>query len=274
MSEIRASIFCHYLPQVVALARIAGQAILDIYNHRYTIEKKGDGSPLTEADRAAHEVIIDGLAKLEPRLPVLSEESSAAEIEARRQWPRFWLVDPLDGTKEFINRRDEFTVNIALIDDDRPVLGVVHSPVIGLTYWACEGQGAYRELLDEAATRIHARRQDDGHTVVVASRLHAGEALEGFLQRVGPYELSSMGSSLKLCLVAEGSADIYPRLAPTSEWDTAAAHCVVNEAGGHVVDLENQPLVYNKENILNPWFVACGDTDRDWLSLIEARQND
>lgn len=260
--------FSQHLQAVIEIARDAGDAILKVYRDGFDIEYKSDGSPLTAADRAAHEVIFAGLSRLEPLLPILSEESEAKDDAKRKTWTRFWLVDPLDGTKEFINRRDEFTVNIALIDHGVPVLGVVVAPVLGLSYWACKGQGAYRQQADDEPAEINVAK---GHDVpiVMVSRLHAGGALGGFLERLGPHELVSMGSSLKLCLVAEGAADVYPRLAPTSEWDTAAAQCIVEEAGGRVVDLDGVSLQYNKDNILNPWFMVIGQDGRDWLSLVD-----
>jgi len=259
-----------------AVARIATEAahcILEVYNGPFAVEHKDDQSPLTEADRAAHELIIAELHKLTPELPVLSEESAKTDYAGRAGWTRFWLVDPLDGTREFVKRNGEFTVNIALIDHGQPVLGVVQVPVTGVLYLGVRGVGAWKE---ENGTRrsIRVRRYQGGRATVVASRSHRGEAVDRFLacleSREGAYDTASYGSSLKLCLVAEGVADIYPRLGPTSEWDTAAAHCVVEAAGGRVTDLAGEPLRYNKPDILNPWFLVSGSGDYNWRALLDA----
>jgi len=257
-----------YLEPVLQIAQKAGQRILDIYRRDFAVNEKQDGSPLTEADRLSNEVILEGLHGLTPDVPILSEESAKAGYAQRKDWPRFWLVDPLDGTKEFINRNDEFTVNIALIEQHRPVLGVVHVPALDVTYYACVGRGAFRRKGTAAPEKIQVRRYGDGKPMIVASRSHAGDALKVFLDRVGEHDLVSMGSSLKLCLVADGTADVYPRLGPTMEWDTAAAQSVVEVAGGRVVDRENTPLRYNKENLLNPWFIVCGANGPDWTRLV------
>ena len=259
---------------VVALAVQAGEAIVEVYErHDFGVETKGDGSPLTLADRRAHQCIEAGLGRLTPDIPLLSEESDRSAFENRHRWDRFWMVDPLDGTREFIRRHGEFTVNIALITDRRPVLGVVHSPVLGITHFATLESGAFRIGADGTQTPVAVRRRDPAETVMVASRSHAGGAVGSYrenLERLaGPVTLASMGSSLKICLVAEGRADIYPRLGPTSEWDTAAAHCVLEAAGGCVVRLDGTPLVYNKPDILNPWFLACGDPEFDWRAPAE-----
>lgn len=250
---------------VVAIARAAGEKILEIYNCDFSIEHKEDKSPLTEADVAAHHAIVDGLSALTSELPVLSEESAALPFAERAQWFRYWLVDPLDGTREFVKRNGEFTVNIALIEDHAPVLGVILVPVTGLCYHAARGGGAFRAGAGGAAAAIHVRPLDTSHVIIAGSRSHAGGTLEGFLRAVGSHELISMGSSLKSCLVAEGRADVYPRLGPTSEWDTAAAHCIVEEAGGRVCDTAMRPLRYNtKESLLNPDFFVSGDPQHDW----------
>ncbi len=254
-----------WLEAVEPLAEEAGRAILDVYKTDFDVEHKDDRTPVTQADMAAHRVIIQSLRELEPDIPVLSEESSHIPFEERRRWSRYWLVDPLDGTREFIKRNGEFTVNIALIADHAPVLGVVHAPVLNRTYFAASGQGAWRRDGGEAPRRIRVRAPGDGPIVVAGSRSHAGEALQAFLDRIGEYELIPMGSSLKFGLVAEGTADLYVRLGKTSEWDTGAAHCVVSEAGGHVTDTAMQPLRYNtKDSLLNPEFFVFGETDTDW----------
>ncbi len=258
--------------EVELIAREAGARILEIYNGGGVRQQdKTDGSPLTAADMASHHAIVAGLERLTPELPILSEESAVAGYEARRQWRRFWLVDPLDGTKEFIKRNGEFTVNIALIEDGEPVLGVVHAPVLGVTYYAERGCGAFMQRAGAAAQPISAQLPADGKTIkVVASRSHSDERTAALLARLGDHECVSMGSSLKLCLVAEGAAHLYPRLGPTMEWDTAAAHAVVNEAGGVVVDSAGMPLRYNKPDLHNPEFFVCHAAYRDALGKIIA----
>jgi 3'(2'), 5'-bisphosphate nucleotidase len=254
------------LEDVRTIAAQAGSAILEIYQRDFDIELKDDRSPLTEADRAAHEIIVAALAKLDPRWPILSEESPATAAEERLGWKRYWLVDPLDGTKEFIKRNGEFTVNIALIDEHAPVLGVVLAPVICLEYSALAGVGAYKAAPDEARHEIRVRTPAAAPLRVVGSRSHGSDALAVYLDALGPHVLEAMGSSLKICLVAEGAADVYPRLGPTSEWDTAAAQAILDGAGGGMMDLTGQPLRYNtKERLLNPHFVSYGDRKRDWL---------
>jgi 3'(2'), 5'-bisphosphate nucleotidase len=253
-----------YLDAVRAIAVDAGQKILGVYEHEFNVEHKDDRSPLTEADRQSHELINERLVALTPQIPVLSEESASVDYAARAGWPRFWLVDPLDGTKEFIKRNGEFTVNIALIDGGKPTLGVVHVPVRGETYFATLAGGAWLQRGDAAAVRIRARAFHGSHPIIVASRSHAGPETEAFLKSVGEHQAVSMGSSLKLCLVAEGKADVYPRLGPTMEWDTAAAQCVVEAAGGRVTDTERRPLAYNKADLHNPWFIVSGAGDYDW----------
>ncbi|OGI45075.1 MAG: 3'(2'),5'-bisphosphate nucleotidase [Candidatus Muproteobacteria bacterium RIFCSPHIGHO2_01_FULL_65_16] len=255
---------CDWLEEARAIAVEAGRRILDVYERNFHVGAKADGSPLTEADRAAHDAIVARLSALTPDVPVLSEEATQVPYEARAAWGRFWLVDPLDGTKEFINRNGEFTVNIALIEGHAPVLGVVYVPVLGVGYSACRGGGAFRQKADGRPEPIRARRFAGGKPVVVASRSHAGRETEEFLQSLGAHDVVSMGSSLKFCLVADGAADVYPRLGPTMEWDTAAAQCVVEEAGGGVTDLTGRPLAYNKPDLHNPWFIVRGAGEYDW----------
>ena len=256
------------LPDVVAIATEAGRAIMEIYDGDFAVELKDDRTPLTAADRAAHAVILAGLGRLAASLPVLSEESAASEHAGRHRWQRFWLVDPLDGTREFIKRNGEFTVNIALIEGHRPVAGVVGAPAIGRTYFGAVGHGAFRQGTD--GTRpIAVRRPAAAPLRVVGSRSHGNPELDDFLATLGPYELKPMGSSLKICLVAEGEADLYPRLGPTSEWDTAAAEAVLLAAGGSMIDLKGQPLTYNaREGMLNPHFLAMGDDIRERLPCL------
>jgi 3'(2'), 5'-bisphosphate nucleotidase len=261
---------CRWLDEVRAVAFEAGRRILDVYEREFTVTEKEDRSPVTSADRAAHEVIVARLTQLTPDIPVLSEESAAVPYETRAAWKRFWLVDPLDGTKEFVARHGEFTVNIALLDGNRPVLGVVYVPVLGVGYSACRGGGAFRHKPQCKPEPICARSYSGGRPIVVASRSHAGPETQAFLKSIGEHDVVSMGSALKFCLVAAGTADVYPRLGPTMEWDTAAAQCVVEEAGGRVTDLKGRPLAYNKPDLRNPWFIVSGTGDYDWTQYLPA----
>lgn len=257
------------LNEVTLIARAAGEAIMEVYRGHIEVERKEDNSPLTVADLAANHVIQSNLKKLTSDLPIISEESASIDYSIRSAWRRYWLVDPLDGTREFIKRNDEFTVNIALIEEGRPVLGVVYAPALSLMYSASAEAGAIKQHGTAAPTAIRARHLDAGTPVVAGSRSHAGEKMETFLQQVearhGTPKLLSLGSSLKICLVAEGEADVYPRLGPTSEWDTAAAQAVLECAGGSIVDREGNVLRYNtKASLLNPEFFACGIAPPAW----------
>lgn len=256
------------LPAVLDAVAAAGTAILEVYAGGHEVEYKSDESPITRADRAAHEILAARLARIAPAIPVLSEEAESAHDRAvRGGWRELWLVDPLDGTKEFIGRNGEFTVNVALVRDHRPVLGVVAAPALGFTYYAAEGAGAFRRRDGAEAEPIRVRAASDP-LVVVGSRSHRGDSLDGVLAKLGNHELRPMGSALKFCLVAEGSADFYPRLGPTSEWDTAAAQAVLELAGGAVTTLDGSPLRYNeRDTLLNPHFIAFGDARRRWLAL-------
>lgn len=251
------------LAGIVALSQEAGRAIMEIYGRADIGQtSKADDSPLTAADMASHHAIVKGLETLTPDIPVLSEEAAGIEWEKRRQWPRYWLVDPLDGTKEFIKRNGEFTVNIALVEGGRPMMGVVHAPVLDVTYAAAAGQGATVQRDKSQPVPIHAIPHRQGEPLrVVASRSHSDARTQALLERLGPHECISMGSSLKLCLVAEGKAHLYPRLGPTMEWDTAAAHAVVKEAGGTVRDPSGYELQYNKPDLHNPEFYVYAATD-------------
>ena len=253
---------------LVRTAREAGEAILEIYRQDFAVYEKQDASPLTEADLASHRIIVEALRQLTPDIPVLSEEDADIPFGERSQWSSYWLIDPLDGTKEFIKKNDEFTVNIALIREHRPYLGVVHVPATGVTFYGEAGKGAFRMEHGETL-QIHATTHAGTPLRVAGSRSHAGSSLQTFLEKIGAHEIVSMGSSLKLCLVAEGKADIYPRLGPTSEWDTAAAQAVVEAAGGMVTDTSGSPLLYNtKESLLNPHFLVFGDSSRDWTGYL------
>jgi 3'(2'), 5'-bisphosphate nucleotidase len=255
----------------VALSQSAGDAIMEVYATEFEVQEKDDNSPLTQADMASHRVIDAGLRELTPDIPIISEESGLPSFAERSQWPMYWLIDPLDGTKEFVNRNGEFTVNIALIKGNQPVLGVVYVPVTGKTYTGCEGVGAAVRESDGGSRSISVGTESAQPLRVVGSRSHRGASLDAYLARLGEVEMLPMGSSLKFCVVAEGDADIYPRLGPTSEWDTAAAQAVVEQAGGAVLELDGQPLRYNaKEDILNPHFLVRGPEDRDWLKILAA----
>ncbi len=254
---------------IVALAEEAGHAILEVYSTNFDVQSKADESPLTQADLASNRRIMAGLETLTPGIPIISEEVGLPEFEERSAWPVYWLIDPLDGTKEFVNRNGEFTVNIALIDDNRPVLGVVHVPVHKRTYLGCEGIGSERRDEGAAPQAIRVAAKSSETVRVVGSRSHRGASLDAYLAAIGDHDMVPMGSSLKFCVVAEGGADIYPRLGPTSEWDTAAAQAVVEQAGGSVVTLDGKPMKYNtKAEILNPHFFVIGAADRDWLALL------
>lgn len=264
------------LPELKKIIIDAGEAILEVYNSDSPIEveNKSDDSPVTKADHAAHIVIEKGLKELSQQYPILSEEGGMPEFSERSTWERYWLVDPLDGTKEFINKNGEFTVNIALIEGGEAVLGLVYVPVTHILYWGLKGEGAWKEK-DAETTKLEMSKVDKEKTLtVVGSRRHGAEALEEMLKHIeetfNDINLVSMGSSLKICAIAEGSAHWYPRLALTSEWDTGAAHAVLNAAGGEIVDIDLNPLTYNqKEDILNPFFHALGDQSFDWITLIK-----
>lgn len=258
-----------FIEPLVALARQAGDAILEVYATDFDVQAKDDNSPLTQADMASHCIIDAGLRALTPDIPIISEESGLPSFEERSQWTRYWLIDPLDGTREFVKRNGEFTVNIALIDNHRAILGIVHVPVMKQTYTGCEGAGSAVRVDEGQAETISVATSSASPVRVVGSRSHRGTSLDAYLDALGDFEILPMGSSLKFCVVAEGKADIYPRLGLTSEWDTAAAQAVVEQAGGAVVELDGQPLAYNtKEDILNPHFLVRGPADKDWLASL------
>jgi 3'(2'), 5'-bisphosphate nucleotidase len=256
------------LPPVVGIARAAGREIMRVYESEFAVSHKEDKSPLTEADLASERCIGSGLAILTPDIPMLGEESAAATDAARRSWRRLWLVDPLDGTREFVKRNGEFTVNIALIDGHEAVLGVIYAPARDVLYTAARGSGAFRTGAGGAAVRIHAARPAPPVPRVAGSRSHRGSSLSAVLERLGAHELVSIGSALKFGLLAEGSVDLYLRDGPTSEWDTAAGQAIAAEAGARVLDLSGTPLTYNaRDTLINPSFAAWADDTRDWLAL-------
>jgi 3'(2'), 5'-bisphosphate nucleotidase len=264
------------LEEVAGIARQAAAEILAVYaSGDAGTTLKGDDSPLTQADLRAHRLIASALDRLTPDIPMLSEEAADVPYAQRAGWRRYWLVDPLDGTKEFLSRNGQFTVNIALIEDHIPALGIVHVPVTDTSYRGLIGHGAWCQRAAAAPVPIRVSAASASPVRVVGSRSHRGDSLDAFLARLGPHEMVPMGSSLKFCMVAEGAADVYPRLGPTSEWDTAAAHAVVSAAGGRVRTLEGTPLRYNThEGILNPFFLVSGPEDRDWLALLSATFDD
>lgn len=248
------------LDTVERIARDAGDAIMSVYAREFSVEEKEDKSPLTEADKAAHHVIVRGLQALPIQIPILSEEDVESFVEADAEG-RYWLVDPLDGTKEFIKRNGEFTVNIALIENGKPVLGVVTAPVLDIAYVAAEGLGAYKiEANGERKAITVAGKPNLGTSWrVMGSRSHPNPGLATWLEQLGEHTILTMGSSLKLCLIAEGEADAYPRLGPTCLWDTGAAHAIVKQAGGRVETLTGKPLSYDTPSEkLNPHFVVWG----------------
>ncbi|GAA0722386.1 3'(2'),5'-bisphosphate nucleotidase CysQ [Dokdonella soli] len=250
------------------IARHAATAILEVYRSDFAVEHKDDRSPLTAADLAAHRVIVAGLHDLAPQLPVLSEESADIAWPERSRWVRYWLVDPLDGTREFVKRNGEFTVNIALIDDHKPVLGIVQTPISGEL--ACAWQGGGTWLTDAGGRSRHVgTRRRASPLVVAGSRSHASEHETDLLARLGPCAKLPLGSSLKFVRIAAAEADLYLRLGPTCEWDTAAGQCVLEQAGGAVLDFEGRPFRYNtRESLINPDFFAIGDRDADWSALL------
>ena len=258
------------IEELIALVEAAGAAIMAIYETDFSVETKPDQSPLTQADLAAHRILAEGLAVLTPEVPLFSEESELPPFEERRSWERYWLVDPLDGTKEFVSRNGEFTVNIALIDNHRPVFGVVGVPVQNLVYTGDLQQGVACRHDAEGVHEMRGRSMsDDAELVVVASRSHGGERLESYLESLTELfpavSRTPVGSSLKLCILAEGKADLYPRLGPTSEWDIAAAHAVLQAAGGDVWAVDGSAIEYNrKESFLNPEFFAVADAAYPW----------
>jgi 3'(2'), 5'-bisphosphate nucleotidase len=252
------------LEKVRELAIEAGRRIMPFYRTQMEVSAKQDASPLTAADLAAHHFLVEALDAVLPGIRVVSEESPPEVHFSAFNLERFWLVDPLDGTKEFLKATGEFTVNIALIENGRPVLGVVHAPAMGVTYFASIGQGAWRVSANDQPARISTRPADAAHLTVVASKDHAGPMVKAMLGRLQNPELRSMGSSLKFCLVAEGSADFYLRDIPTMEWDTAAAQCIVEAAGGAVCTLDGKALRYGKAGLKNPSLMTVGDLSFPW----------
>jgi len=247
------------IQDIVTIAKEAGNAIMQVYEQDFEVEYKKDSSPLTLADKKANDIIEGGLNQLSVNLPILSEEGKEISYHDRKHWEYFWLVDPLDGTKEFVKKNGEFTVNIALIHKDTPVLGVVYAPALDICYWAKKNKGAFKD-----GKRLPLKTENQRETYkIVASRSHMSNETQSFIDGIDTdkeKELIAIGSSLKICLVAEGEADIYPRLGPTMEWDTGAAHAVVIESGENLQKYKNGKYSkhkYNKKDLLNNWFIVC-----------------
>jgi 3'(2'), 5'-bisphosphate nucleotidase len=258
----------HLLRQVSEVVCEAGQKIMHFYRGRADVTFKKDNSPLTAADRASHCFLLQAMQDIAPEIDVVSEESDEEYCGSFIGSKFFWLVDPLDGTKEFLKGTNEFTVNAALIESGRPMLGIVHAPALGLTYYGLRGVRAWRQRSDELPRPISTRTAGSSRLGVVASKDHAGPLVAAMLARLRNPELKSMGSSLKFCLVAEGKADVYLRDLPTMEWDTAAAQCIVEAAGGGVYALNGEPLRYGKPGLENPAIMTVGDTRFEWRPVI------
>lgn len=263
----------HLIPQVISIAREAGQRILEIYQNKdYQEFTKADDTPVTTADLAAHKIIMQQLADLTPTIPILSEEDADISLKKRSQWDRYWLVDPLDGTQEFIARSGDFATVIALIENNQPVMGVVYAPVSGVTYFAYQGKGAWKIPEMDDSLRIHTLKHEQPEQPI-AIAISRRQNINRITEKLSParnYELVPLGSAaLKACLVAEGAVDCYIRLGPTGEWDTAATQCIVEEAGGRILSTRLEPLSYNERDTLeNPNFIVLGDESIGWDSIL------
>ncbi|MDF2153985.1 3'(2'),5'-bisphosphate nucleotidase CysQ [Vibrio sp. CAU 1672] len=266
----------HLLPQVIEIARSAGQLILDIYEKKqYDAFTKSDETPVTSADIAAHKLITQRLRELTPDIPVLSEEDADISLEQRAQWQRYWLVDPLDGTQEFIARSGDFATIIALVDHHQPTMGVVYAPVSGVTYYAYQGKGAWKipDMSDSVKICTH-KHEHPGQSIAIAiSRRQDINRITSRMSSAWNYDLVPLGSAaLKACLVAEGAVDCYLRLGPTGEWDTAATQCIVEEAGGRILSTQLEPLSYNqRETLENPNFIVLGDNELPWDCILQIK---
>lgn len=259
-----------HLDLAIEVSRVAGCRILDLFLPEIAVTNKEDQTPLTAADLAANQVIIEGLKAIESALPVITEESCAIPLNERGKWTTYWLVDPLDGTREFIKQHGEFSVNIALIHNHVPILGVVHAPILDTTYWASKGGGAWKQIGNEKPRKIYVRRAPENRVMVALGWApQFNSKLEQFLKNLGAHRELRMGGALKSCLVAEGRADIYACLGPTGEWDTGAAQCIIEEAGGEITDTQMNPLRYNtRDSLLNPNFFAFGISQRRWSEYL------
>ena len=266
--------YSHLLPDVVEIARASGQLILDIYQRgQFEKQIKDDNTPVTSADLAAHKLVMERLTQLTPDIPVLSEEDASVPLTERSQWKRYWLVDPLDGTQEFIAGSGDFATIIALVEDNRPIMGVVYAPVSGVSYYAYAGKGAYKITAEGESVKIatHHHEENTKSVVVAISRRQDISSITSRLDPSYNYELVPLGSAaLKSCLVAEGAVDCYLRLGPTGEWDTAATQSIVEEAGGRILNTHLTPLSYNERNTLeNPNFITLGDEGLPWADILE-----
>jgi len=251
--------------EALGIARQAGNCIVEVYGGSFEVDLKSDNTPVTTADMAAHHIIVDKLHQLDPQLPVLSEESDGISFEERHSWETYWLVDPLDGTREFLRRNGEFSVNIALVHQNKPILGVIYAPVLDVAYFASCDLGAHKQVGTASPTPIRVRTASTPITVARSRNPKTGPRMQHFLNDLGEHDEISMGSALKSCLVAEGAADVYARLGPTGEWDTGAAQCIVEEAGGYIQDIHRKKLTYNeRESLINPAFLVFGDDQIDW----------
>ena len=256
------------LLEIVNISVDAGEVILNYYNENVDVIYKDDESPLTKADLASHKIITDSIKKITPDIPILSEEEFI-DWKIRKKWKKYWLIDPLDGTKEFIKKNDEFTVNIALIENNRPILGVIYTPALNELFYSIKNFGSYKILTKKKlntlkeAKRISINKKKSNKIKIVGSRSHSNPILDKWVNKnFNEFDILQKGSSLKFCLIAEGSADIYPRFGPTSEWDIAAGHIILEEAGGKLKSIDNKEILYNeKENILNPDFFAYSNID-------------
>ena len=259
------------IEQLIEISKEAGKAILEVYNTDFDYQIKEDLSPLTKADTLSHNIICEKLKRLTPDIPILSEESSDIPFNIRSSWKQYWLVDPLDGTKEFIKRNGEFTVNIALIDNNIPILGVIHIPVTNETYWGSKENGSFYAERDNKPEQINVSSNNTGPIRIAISRSHPSELLDHIIEEINDYEMIEKGSSIKFCLIAKGGADIYPRLGPTSEWDTAAGEAIATYAGGSMKKVDGSLMVYNKKKKLrNEYFIVAKNEELVdlFLSLI------
>lgn len=258
---------------VKTIAQDAGQRIMDIYASGFSVSEKADETPITEADLAAHHCIVEKLTRFDASIPVLSEEGCEISYHERSNWEWLWLVDPLDGTKEFIKRSDQFSVNIALIHNNIAVFGLIYIPTSHICYFAYSGGGAFKQMPQQNAEKIHTRPLGHNPIRVAGGRSYVGRPLRTYLEYMGRHQYLKVGSSLKSCLVAEGEVDLYPRFGPTSEWDTAAAQIILEEAGGRLTDFFMRPLRYNaRPTLLNPEFFAFGDPSKDWSQYLPRRK--
>jgi 3'(2'), 5'-bisphosphate nucleotidase len=261
------------IDELIAISKEAGEAILEVYNSDFDYEIKKDSSPLTKADNISHKIISKKLKELTPEIPILSEEDSDIPFGIRSKWQKYWLVDPLDGTKEFIKRNGEFTVNIALIENNSPILGIIYIPISCETFYGSKNNGSYYFQNNNQAKRINISDSISKTIRVISSRSHPNKKVNSFLEGIQNYKIITKGSSLKFCFIASGKADIYPRFGPTSEWDTAAGDAIVRYSGGHVLNLKGEPLSYNlKKTFLNPEFIVTNDK-KEALKLIDLIKN-